>query len=245
MFGWQGLEFIVLPIMLIGIILIAILLGVLLKNKSENIKAIPLQIITIIILILEIIKQIKNIQNGFSTWALPFHYCSMFVFFFPLSQFSKGKVKLIMKPVTFICGLTMLFAFYCAPSLIIGDSSSNVFTSFSNFHTFTFHHLVILYVILSLTLNNYKSTRKDYLYVMLVMASYCVLGITLSHILDTNYCNFLTSNIILMEKIRVSIGQVGYSIIMFIFITFGTTFLTFLYRKVEMLIMDNKNMKEK
>lgn len=229
MFEYSIDELILLPLMLISIILIAVLLRIFLKNTNERIKAIPLQVIAGIILVLEIIKQILNIINGFSAWALPFHYCSMFVFFFPFAQFSKGKVQRLMKPVAFTTALAMFLLFYFNPSSIIGDSCSNLFGSFGNFHTFTFHHLIILYVFVSILLNNYKPQKKDYICLLIVMSAYYVGGITLAHIFNVNYCNFLTSNISFMELIRTSAGQIIYSIAMFFVIVGGTTLLNFLF----------------
>ena len=63
MISWTTDEKVLLPLMLLGIIILAIILGILLKNKSERIKSIPLIIISIIVLILEIIKQILNIAS--------------------------------------------------------------------------------------------------------------------------------------------------------------------------------------
>ena len=39
----------------------------------------------------------------------------------------------------------------------------------------------------------------------------------MAYILDTNYCNILTSNIGFMESLRLSVGQIIYTIVMFLF----------------------------
>ena len=83
--NWSNINKIVLPIVLAIIIIIAAILGVLLKKKSEKIRAIPLQIIAGVILVLEIIKQVMALIDGYSMWTFPLHYCSLFVFFFPFS----------------------------------------------------------------------------------------------------------------------------------------------------------------
>lgn len=240
MFVWSKDEIIVLPIMLIVIILIAVILGVALRKRSDKIRAIPLQIIAIVVLVLEIIKQIINIVEGYDTWTIPLHYCSMFVFFFPLAQLCGKRCDKIFKPVAFTTSLAMFFLFYFNPGSIISDSAGNVFGSFSNFHTFTFHHLIILYVVLTISLKNYLPQKKDWICVLIVMGIYYVVGMSMAHILDTNYCNFLTSNIPFMESLRLKAGQTVYSIVMLFIITGGTTLLAYLTYLFYILIMNIK-----
>ena len=228
MIVWSQDEKLVLPLMLLSIIAITLFLHLILKNKSDRVRAIPLQVITSVILVLEIIKQIRNIVIGFSPWALPFHFCSMFVFFFPLAQFSKGKVRDTMKPVAFTAALAMFALFYFNPGSIISGSASDVFADFGSFHTFTFHHLIILYLFLSIAMKNYIPNKKDWLRVLIIMSIYYVIGVSLSHALDVNYCNFLTSNIPFMESLRLKAGQVVYTISMFFAIPCGTTLLSYL-----------------
>lgn len=233
---WSESEKIVLPIMLVCIIAIAVVVGIILKNKSKKIKSLPLQIVAGIVVILELIKQIRNIVTGFSPWALPLHFCSLFLFFFPFAQFGTEKSKTYGKPVALICALAMFLLFYINPGSVIGDSSANVFANFGSFHTFTFHHLVILYVALSFALGDYTPKKKDFLSVLIIMGAYYIIGMSASHIFDVNYCNFLTSNIGFMESLRLSAGKLVYSIAMFFAITGGTTFLCYLYYLVDSFI---------
>ena len=90
---WTKEEVAVLPIILISIILVAFTLGHALKNKSDKIRNIPLIIIAVIILVLEVIKQVRAIVTGYSGWTIPLHFCSFFMVWFPLAQFTTGKVK--------------------------------------------------------------------------------------------------------------------------------------------------------
>ena len=102
MFGYNETDFIVLPISLAIIILITIILRITLKNKSDAVKNIPLMIIAAILVILEIIKQTINFTSPkFDNSMLPFHYCSLFVFTYPLAHFTKGKVKQCKTTITF------------------------------------------------------------------------------------------------------------------------------------------------
>lgn len=182
-----------------------------------------------ITIVLEITKQILNVLEGFEVWALPFHYCSLFVFFFPLAQFCKGKLKSFIKPVSFACSLTVFFAFYLSPGSIIGSASSHIFRDFSSFHTFVFHHLVFLYVCLSIALDDYKPRVDDYKNVFVIMACYCVCGVSLSYVFDTNYNNFLYSVIDFVDKWRVCIGQIPYIVGVSVVVILGTTLMDYLY----------------
>lgn len=226
--GWSKDELIVLPIAFVIIILITVFCWAMLRHKSQLIKSIPLQLIALTVILLEVMKQIRNIAKGFDPWALPFHYCSMFVFFFPLAQFSGKKVQKILKPTAFNCALAMFAVFYFSPITIIGHSCENVFANFDAFHTFTFHHLVILYFFLSLVLKDYKPSKKDYIYVCCCMLCYSVVGMTLAYMLDTNYCNFLYGTIEFLELIRKFTGQTVFTMFILAAVIGGPTLLSYI-----------------
>ena len=215
---WSYHDKIVLPLTLLAIVLITIVFYFLLRNKSEKIKNIPLMSITIIILVLEVVKQIYNIIDGYSTWTIPLHFCSLFLYFYPLATLLKGgKVKDFGITMSFVCSLWMTSLFYFNPGSIIGGSTTqNLFASFSSFHTFFYHHLVILFLLTGLSLNMFKLTKKSFIYVLIGFSLYALFGVTFAHLLQTNYCNLLVSNIGFMETLRVNVGQVLYTIIMYL-----------------------------
>ena len=227
--NWTKTDVIVLPLVLIGMICLTIFLRKILKNKPDIIRGIPLQVIAGICVILEVIKQGISILEGYDEWMIPLHYCSLFVFFFPFAQYGSENVKRVMKPLAFITAGAMSLVFYFSPEVIIGNASANYFTDFYAFHTFTYHHLAILYVFLSLALKDYIPEDDDYKSVLIVMSVYCVLTTATSHILDTNYCNFLYGTLDLLEQIRLLIGQVGYTLLISLFVAGGTTLITYLY----------------
>ena len=227
---WTKVELIVLPIMLVTIILISVTLGHMLKNKSQKVRSIPLIIIAAVILVLEVIKQIRAIATGYSGWTIPLHFCSFFMVWFPLAQFTTGKVKQVGMACS-IATSTMMFAlFYFNPSSIIGNSTSNVFESFSSFHTFTFHHLVILYMFCFIFLNVYKPKKSDFLWASVAFSLYAILAVTMAHVLQVNFTNLLESNIPFMEAFRVKFGQVLYTILMYIVGVGCVNLVLFLYR---------------
>ena len=230
MFQWTLDEWIGLPIILIGIFILTIFIKRFLKDKSNKVKSAPLKIITVIIVALEIIKQVQSIIKGYSTWNIPLHYCSLFVFLFPLAQFGNSKLQNIVKPVAFTCALTMFSVFYIAPNLIIGDNAIiDFFDSFGKFHTVVYHHLVILYVTLSIALKDYVPKKSDFKYTITIMIIYFVIAIPCAYLLKTNYCNILENNIPFVIPISKFVGQYIYTIGVTCVVGGGTTLISYLY----------------
>ena len=227
---WTIDEAIGLPIILLVMIIISIILRKLLCNKSDKIRSYPLKIIALLIILLEVAKQIENIVVDFSTWAIPLHYCSLFVFFIPLAQFGNEKIKKIFKPVAISCALTMALGFYTAPALIIGDNALiDLLDSFGEFHTVIFHHLAILYAFLSIALTDYTPKKNDCKYVLIVMVSYFMIAIPFSYILDTNFCNILETVIPIVKPIQAFIGQPLYLVSLTVVVAGGTALMCYLY----------------
>lgn len=207
-------EFLVLGISLAVMVAVSVLLGVLLKNKSSKIKSIPFLVITIVLIALEVVKQILAIVNGYSMWTFPMHFCSTYFVWFALANFSKGKFGGAMKTVAFVASFYLVALFYINPTSIIGDACKNVFESFGTFHTFFFHHLVILYFMLSIALKQCKFEFKHIVYWVVSMTIYYITAVIFANVFDVNYMNILYSNIGFMEDLRLAIGQVGYNIIL-------------------------------
>ncbi len=217
MFEWTKAEAIVLPIALVIVLFVAILISYLLRNKREIIKKIPLMIITTIVLVLEVIKQILSIMDGYETWSIPLHFCSLFLYFYTFASFCKGKVAEYGKTMCFVAATFFIILFYINPSSIIGSSSENIFLTFNTFHTFVYHHLILLFYFIMLFSKLYKPSKRDYIYVIVWITSYALVAIPLAHILDTNFCNLLTSNIPFMETLRLNAGQFVYTMVMVLF----------------------------
>lgn len=190
-----------------------------LKNKNDKIKNIPFFVIATILLVLEVIKQTYSIVKGtWSWWTFPLHFCSLYMIWFSLDVFGRGKIKQVGKTLSFVSCFMFLLLFYFNPSSIIGSSCSDVFGSFSNFHTFFYHHFIILYLGLMIALKVYKiDFRKDLISVIICYSIYFVVGVTFSNITQTNYCNLLYSNIGFMQKFLEAFGYIPYLIFMYIF----------------------------
>ena len=76
---WTWTHFYTVIPAFIVFIIAAFVVGKLMKNKSEKIKYIPLQVITVLLLGLEVGKQIVSLDGGYNMYSLPFHYCSLFL----------------------------------------------------------------------------------------------------------------------------------------------------------------------
>ena len=233
---WTNEEKYILPLTLGAIIIIALVLYICLRNKNQKIKNIPLIVITLTMLILEVIKQVRDFMEGYSTWIIPLHFCSLFLYFYPLATLAKGKLKDFGVTMAFVSSCLMTALFYFNPSSIISDSAGDIFGSFGNFQTFIYHHLVMLFLFTGLALNMFKVSKKSFIHILIGFTIYGAIAIPLAHVLDTNYCNILTSNIGFMEVLRVRAGQIMYTIVMFLF-AISASFVLVL---IKLLISKNK-----
>lgn len=224
MFEWTKADLIVLPIALVLIVLLSILICFLTRNKSKLVKQIPLMTISVALLILEIVKQAIYIQRGYDLWAIPLHFCSLFLYFFPLASFFFGKVGDFGKTMSFVCGALFLALFYINPDSVIGNACANIFSSFLTFHTFIYHHFIILFFLIMLISKLYQPSKLDFLFAFLGVTLYAVFAIPVAHVLDVNFCSILTSVIPFMEELRLTAGQVFYTIILYLFGVCGGLF---------------------
>lgn len=239
MFKWSKVDFVVLPITLIAIVLIATFLYFLLRNKEEKFKKIPLIFITCFMLLLEGIKQIKSFVEGYDYWTIPLHFCSLFIYFYPLAVFAKGKVKDFGKTMSLVCSVLMFSLFYFSPDSIIGSqTTANIFSNYEAFHTFTYHHLVMLFLFTSLFLDFYKFKEDNFVHVIIGFTLYAIIMIPLAHILDTNFCDILETGIPFLESLRLFAGQWVYTMSFYTFSIVAGIAIIALQRYIE-----NKNNK--
>lgn len=215
MFKWSQTDKIWLPCMLVAIVVIAILLHCLLKNKSDKTKKIPLQIISVFVVILEIAKQIYFLSTTYETYALPIHFCTLVFLTFPLAQFLPEKVASWLKAPAFAFSFVILILLCVHPSSMIGNATSNIFANFKNFHTFAFHFAVVAYFVFSVALDNYQPKPKHCLSICAFVLLYASYAVPLAFHLNSNYVNILYSNFEFLENFRLSAGQLAYDLILF------------------------------
>lgn len=180
-----------------------------LRNKSEKVRMIPIQVLTVVLLLLEVGKQAVSLSRGYDLYHLPFHFCSLFLFVMPVMAFYKGKHAQKVRVITAaICtSVTVLTLIY--PSLIYGAwDINNYFKDYMAMHTVTFHNIVILLFILILALDLYvPQGKKEYKVLSVFVLVYCAICATMCHLLQTNYNNMYVCNIPPLETVRLLVAN--------------------------------------
>ena len=187
----------------------ALVLRLWLGRKSLKVRMIPLQIATCLLLLLEVGKQVLSLKQGYDLYHLPFHYCSLFLFIMPFMAFYRGKYQQQVNLVgTSICaGVFMLMLIY--PNLIYGAGNvQNYFGSFFDFHTVTYHNIVVLMLLLILALDlHVPGDSKQQVWIVLSMVIFSAVAATMAHILKTNYANFYSCNVPVLETVRQAVAE--------------------------------------
>jgi len=237
---WTWLHFVTYIPCLTLYILSAILIGKWLKNKDENVRLIPIHIISAILIILEIIKQIKSFSIGYQLDDLPLYYCSLFLYLFPLCSLGKGKLKKYAYFLTILSGTTLLAVMCIMPRVIYSENAiKNFFNDFDDFHTVFYHNIVLFGTCLLFTLNLLDLNIKHKFWCALSFyLSYCIIVIPIALSLKVNFNQFYNSNIPLIEELRLqqieifgfggqilydieaTITTVGFSLIMYFILKF-------------------------
>ena len=138
-----------------------------------------------------------------------------------------------MRTIAIITSFYLFAIFYFGPRGIIGGACENIFRDYSSFHTFTFHHLAMLYFMLSVTLKQFNPDRKDIKMFIMCMSIYFFTALCCSYIFDTNYINLLRNNITFMENLRLTCGQIIYTMVMGFLIIFSGAILLWGYLKIK------------
>lgn len=196
-----------------GMVVLTLLLRWWLLKKPHAVRMIPVQIIACILVLLEIGKQGISLSRGYDLYCLPFHYCSLFVFALPVFAFYRGKYQTQVRGVvsTLCCALTLMMVVY--PNLIYpAGSVTGYFKDYMSFHTVTFHNLVVLAFCLILGLElNPAVEKKEGLWVVLAVLGFCLVAATMAQLLKTNYANFYSCNIPVLETVRGTLQEsMGY-----------------------------------
>lgn len=198
-------------------IALTFLLAKLLGKRTERVRRIPLQIIAVTILVLEVLKQINSFgEDGtYNMYSLPFHYCSLFLYLLPLDSFYHGKFKPFISAANFACLASLALDMILMPAVIYPAYQILDYTkNFANFHTVTFHNLVVLYFMLTVAFKLYDlQTKRDVKVMTVFLAIYVAIAAVLSYTLKVNFHNLYSCNIPFIENVRValvnSIGVFG------------------------------------
>ena len=177
----------------------AFLIGHLLKGKSELVRTIPLQLIAMALILMEVIKQVKAMPDYADGrfFALPFHYCSLFLYILPLHSFCRVKPRPIIDALTVMLTASLFVNMFIMPANIYdANNIRNTFKEYGSFHTVIFHNLVCLYGMLTISLKAYKlNLKRDITVSLIFLVFYVVVATILSYSLKTNFHNLYECNI--------------------------------------------------
>ncbi len=199
---------------LLPAVALMLVIGVVLRRtigkKDIKIRLLPLRVIAVALVILEIGKQLTSALAGYDLYMLPFHFCSLALFVLPVAAFYNGKHAYTVRSIcTVVCAaISLLLMIY--PSLIYGSwNITGYFDGYFNFHTVTFHNLVVFAFILILALDLHTPGRKkDTKPLVVFTLCFCVVSSFMATVLKTNYANYYQCNIAPLEAIRISMQSV-------------------------------------
>ena len=255
---WSFEHLITVPATFAVFLIFAYLLRRLLINKPYELRMLPIKIISAIIVIIEIGKQIYSASIGYDLYHLPLHFCSIFLYALPLMAFYRGRWESAVRSTACAAMTALLIGMLIIPNVIYGaDRILSFFTDYLAFHTVVFHNLVILAFILMLFLDLHQpqANRSEALFVGVFGAVFVAVSATASHVLQTNFSNFLSSTIgivaDLVDKVKEAIGSgvtnVLYTVIisaLHVALLVGTYYLYGLIRKLSARVF-KKSVSEK
>ena len=210
-------DFVAIYLALFAIIIMGVILKHVLRNKSENMRHLPLMVIAGVLFVLEIIKQVYHIVCGtWHTWYIPLHFCSYFLVWYTVSFFARGKVRQSMYACSLTGGIIVSILLLVAPRMILHSATVNIFGNFNNFHTFFYHMGVMAYWIWMLMLIVYHHETCHLKRTVIFHIVFFFVTIIGAHAFHENFTNVLHSDISIMEEIRLSAGQFNYTVALFL-----------------------------
>lgn len=201
-----------LPATLVMLV-IAFVLRLTIGKKALHIRMIPIQILAAVIVLLEVGKQITSFARGYDLYHIPLHYCSMLIFALPAMAFYKGKYSEIVRAVSAALCMAMTLLTLIYPCLIYSaDNIAGYWEDYLDFHTVTFHNVVILATFLVLALDIYTPQPRGEQRALIVCVSiFCIISATMAQVLQTNYANYYSCNIAPLESVRLAVqAAAGY-----------------------------------
>jgi len=180
-------------------------------DKDYKTRYRPLMVIAFLLIVLDGSKQLRGIMVGYDKTIIPLYFCSFFNLLYPLAIYSKGRVKQVSQVMASVYSFMVAMGLYLAPAMMIGESAYNLFGGFLKLHTFVYHHLVVMYAMLSVSLQLVDIELKDDLLALLGGAAlYSIIGGLSSIALKTNFHNFYPVNPGAFLTMRESLGDFLY-----------------------------------
>jgi len=204
---WTRQHAVTLLPSLVAMLLIAAGLKLWLGKKSFRVRMIPIQIVAVLLFLLEVGKQGLSLKQGYDLYCLPFHFCSLFIFMLPLMAFYRGKYQQQVFAVTSALCASVFALMLIYPNLIYGAWNIEAYIQgYFDFHTVTFHNLVMLAFLLIVALRVHTPAPKGEIKaIMWFVAGFCIVSASMAHILKVNFANYYTCNIPVLETVRLAV----------------------------------------
>ena len=235
--GYSEAEKTVMPLAFLVLFIFSLLLTLFIRRKPIKLRSIPTATIAVLLLFIEAVKQIRNFCGEFDSFYLPFHYCSLFVPIFILAELCGAHLSRIFRPIAVSMSFVVSAGLYIYPSGIMGNACETFGELFTSTHSFIFHHLIVLYLILTVLLGLARLKYKDALKIGILGAVYMAIAIPLSYAINTNFNNILRSVIPILENFRLEYGQALYISLIFLAMTVGMSLSTLLYISIQNTIL--------
>ncbi len=200
-----------LPAAVLVMIVVCAILHRVLGKKSYRVRMIPFQIVTCIMLLMEVGKQGLSLYQGYDLYCLPLHFCSLFLFVYPVMAFYNGKYKNLVAAISASISAAVFLLLMIYPCLIYSAGNINAFfTNYFSFHTVAYHNLVIFQFFLMLVLGLYTPEQKkaEIKAVNLFILCFCIVSSVMAQVLKTNFANYYSCNIPPLEAVRIQLQGV-------------------------------------
>lgn len=163
-----------LIITIIFIVLYVTLCTIFLKNRSEKIKMIPIQVIFFILIILEFLKifYLITINGEYQPLRYPVVFCSMVMYAYPIFCFKKNRFSDLAMGVSI---LPMIFVF-----ILFVAIQWQYEMDLMQIHSYFYHGAMMAVAAYLLTSGLYKFEFKKYFPIFLVLSGYVVFCTVLS-----------------------------------------------------------------
>ncbi len=212
MYDFYG--YLVLALFLVLMLIIAVVSRNHLIDKDYKDRYVPLMVIAFLIVALDVSKQLRGIMVGYDKTIIPLYFCSFFNLLYPLAAYTKGRFRQISQLMASTYSFMVAVGLYIFPTMMIGDSAYTLFNSFLKFHTFTYHHLVVLYALFSVSLQLVDINIKRVLpYLLAGGVLYSFIGGLASVILKVNFHNFYPNDSGIFTTWRMNLGTFNYILI--------------------------------
>lgn len=199
-----------LPAALAVMVVAAVILRVTIGKKDIKIRMIPFHVLTCMLLLLEIGKQGISLYRGYDLYHLPFHFCSLFIFMMPAMSFYNGKHKELVRGITAALCTAVFLLLMIYPNLIYSAANVNeFFTDYMSFHTVAFHNIVMFaFLLIPMLELHTPESKNEPRAVVLFTVCFCAVSATMAQLLKTNYANYYSCNIPILETVRLQVEQV-------------------------------------